>query len=513
MTGSPCHTPGIFVMKNGLLEAFPSSDLAFGQTILLTSKDERGKAQAKHWTEKRAAGEGEWDTHIKGGNILGLSPINSENKCHWGALDIDQYSETGVMESVCTKLCAVKLPSMVTFSKSRGIHVFVLFSCWIPASLVQEKMQNLAGYLGHAAGEVFPKQTSIRAEGGGQQDYGNWISMPFWGGDKLRGIVTLVDREGRRTTADLENFLSHVKDIQITDQELRDFEIPIPDIKFPEGPPCLNLLFSERPEQGSRNILLANAAVYAKKAFPDSWEGQVMKYNAMFSIPLSGREVDNITKSYARKEYNYQCRIEPLKSHCSAKKCRACRFGIGHQTVLPGNQSLSMINTEPPIWYMDITLKEGTVKRISLSTEQLQNPFLFQKRCMEVLQEMPSVVKREDWEAMVSEMMAAVQVIQIPKEMTRGGQFMDVLEDFLDRAADEPVKEHLLSGQPVRENGEILFRLKDLNNYMNAQRFTLLPYNEVIAALKNYCDAQRRSVRIREKCVSVWCIEEKVFGQ
>lgn len=164
-----------------------------------------------------------------------------------------------------------------------------------------------------------------------------------------------------------------------------------------------------------------------------------------------------------------------------------------------------MINTDPPIWYLDIVLKDGREKRISLTTEQLQNPIGFQKRCMEVLQEMPPVLKREDWTEVVNELMASVKIIDVPMEMTREGQFMDIFGDFLSMAGGKgSSEEDILRGLAWFDDGSYYFRLRDLNQYMTIQRFTQLAPNEILAAIKNTLKGERVFKKINDKGMSLW---------
>ena len=74
---------------------------------------------------------------------------------------------------------------------------------------------------------------------------------------------------------------------------------------------------------------------------------------------------------------------EPMSSHCNQSVCRGLKHGIG-TTSMPAISGLSVILSEPRLWFLDI---DG--RRLELTTEELQAPRLFQRACMEQLNFMP----------------------------------------------------------------------------------------------------------------------------
>lgn len=487
-----------------LLNIFKSSDLAFGQSHVSKEQDTRGKRAAKHWTEKRPVNIANWAAHVHGDVALGLSPINSKNSVHWGAIDIDVYNNAKLHEEYCMKLSKLGVPATVTRSKSGGVHIFFLLSEWVPAETMLNKLQEIAAYLGRAAAEIFPKQTTLKVEGTETPDYGNWISMPFFGGKRA-----LMPTSEGPVVVTLDEWIQISPKLQMSAKELGALAMPVPEDVFPDGPPCLNQLFTEPQGEGSRNILLFNAAVYHKMAGTTNLDGALQKANSMFQSPLPLTELSAIIRGINKKDYCYQCRTEPLKSFCNSRKCRSLQFGVGHKSFLPGNQSLTMLATDPPLWYVDLTLKNGESKRISLTTDQLQKPGLFQKRVMEVLQEMPPVPKIQEWQETVQGMMSSVKIIEMPEEMTRVGQFLELLEEFLDNAGDDAELNNVSFGSPVRMPEGYYFRMKDLLIYLASMRVNTLAPNEITAALKNQCHASRVGRKVDGRFYNLWFLPRK----
>ena len=81
-------------------EIFEGNNSAFGQLILSGKKDARGKEKGRPWIRRETVSEQLWKDHIEGktdanGKLLpalGVIPINEENKCRWGCIDIDIYN-------------------------------------------------------------------------------------------------------------------------------------------------------------------------------------------------------------------------------------------------------------------------------------------------------------------------------------------------------------------------------------------------------------------------------------
>ena len=104
---------------------------------------------------------------------------------------------------------------------------------------------------------------------------------------------------------------------------------------------------------GSRNVVLANVAVYLKQKYPETWEDQLVTYNHdKFDEPLPNSEVQAIIKSYGRSDYFFQCSTAPLVTYCNKRECLRRKFGVGSSSedIPVIVDSLTKVNTSPPIW-------------------------------------------------------------------------------------------------------------------------------------------------------------------
>tara|TARA_R110000787_G_scaffold4561_12_gene17290 strand:+ start:2733 stop:4247 length:1515 start_codon:yes stop_codon:yes gene_type:complete len=474
-----------------LFNIFPGSDLAFGRTTVGDNTNAKGKTDSKSWLIHRPVTVDDFQSHIEGSEGIGLPPINSENKVRWGAIDVDVYQGID-LKKLQTQITENTLPLVLCRSKSGGPHIFLFVREWIDAAVMISMMQSFAGFLGFGDSEIFPKQAKLlRNEG--SQDFGSWINLPYFGGTV--NMRYAHDEQGAAITTIME-FEAFVKSRQIMPNEMPDLIAPKgkeSDSVLPDGPPCLNRILA-KPVTENRNEILSNLCVYAKKRWPDEWETKVVEVNNKFDPPLPKREVDNLVKSYKKTDYRYKCSREPLCRHCDASACKKAKYGIegSEDEKMPDSRSLTMIATDPPIWYLSINIGVDDSARISLTTEELQTPRLYQRRCMEELQVMPPIPKGPEWQERITSLMKNCTVVEIPKGMSPTDQFIEVLKQFLESRSEEPVIEDILRGMPFLGDEGWSFRMSDVTQFLQNQRFTLLKYREYAEILRGLGATSKR---------------------
>lgn len=484
-----------------MMDLFRGSDLAHGRSEMTKTVSQKGKHEAKSWMEKRPAGLEEWEAHLKGQAGLGIPPLASDNTVRWGAIDVDIYEGLSI-EQLNQKVQEHRLPLVVCRSKSGGPHIYMFLQEPVPAALMIEKLDALAGFLGFGTSEIFPKQASIGTDGK-TPDYGSWINMPYFGGTRF--LRYGLDAAGN-ALPDVGSFSDFCRKLALTAADLAAFETPrVSEELFPDGPPCLNTIMAGKPVD-FRNVILSNAAVYCRKAFGETWGIELDKINQRFPQPLGSAEVEAIKRSYAKKDYKYQCSKQPLCNFCESSKCKKTRFGIGGGDFLPTQRSLTMVDTDPPIWYLDLKMPDGKDRRISLSTEQLQNPRLFQRRAMETVHQMPPVLEMPEWETVVQGLMAHCSIIEVPPSMTPGGQFVERVNEFLGNRASTESLDDVLRCLPYRDAEGHYFRLKDLWAFLKQERFDLLKQHEMVSILRGSLRAVRVFKVVKAKGINLMMI-------
>ena len=299
-------------------EIFQGNNSAYGIMKLTGETTEKGKAVSKAFIKREIITDTLWKEHIEGKEpALGVIPINENNECKWGCIDIDVYNVDHLV--LMRNIKGLDFPLVTFRSKSGGAHLFLFTKDFIPASLMQSKLKAMAKALGYEGSEVFPKQTQIFMDRG---DTGNFLNLPYHGG--IRGLRYAIKAGGE--AASLESFYSIYDEWVQTREQVENLKVQtsVPSNEtFEQGPPCLNKLAKEGFGEGSRNNALFNVGVYRKKSNPDNWEDMLVSDNQkVMDPPLSNSEVQSLIKSLNRKGYDkYRCKEQPICSVCDPARC------------------------------------------------------------------------------------------------------------------------------------------------------------------------------------------------
>ena len=97
---------------------FKGSDIAHGTFVVKNNRASDGKKQGSAKILREPTTIEMWQEHLKGGVGLGIIPIRSDNKCRWGAIDIDDYAVSH--KELVAKLKENKIPAVVGRTKRQG---------------------------------------------------------------------------------------------------------------------------------------------------------------------------------------------------------------------------------------------------------------------------------------------------------------------------------------------------------------------------------------------------------
>ena len=128
-----------------LLKAFEGFRTAHGQTEVSTQRM-AGKQKAKSYIVRNPLTLELVQRHIEGKQGVGAIPINEDNKCKFGALDIDVYPLDHA--ALIKQLSQNNVPCIVCRSKSGGAHIFFFFKEWFSAGQFRDKAAEIAAMLG-----------------------------------------------------------------------------------------------------------------------------------------------------------------------------------------------------------------------------------------------------------------------------------------------------------------------------------------------------------------------------
>ena len=478
---------------------FDGLQAAYG-TYKINGRDPKGKATGKATVVKEPRTTELWEAHLAGKQSIGIIPINESNACKWGCIDIDEYNFDH--QALIEKLQSAKLPLVVCRSKSGGAHVFLFVQDFIPAKDMQDTLKRLAVSLGYGACEIFPKQIVLHLERG---DVGNFLNTPYF--DSENGIRYAFNKDG--TAATIEEFFDlYDENVQTHEQVLALQVEEDPDLPLKDGPPCLQMLCKNGIPEGARNNGLFNLGVYLRKAYPDTWESEILTHNMKFiHPPLPLGEVNTVARQLERKDYAYKCSDAPINSVCNRELCMTRKFGI--EGVVTGVQiaNLRKYNSVPPVWFLDVMGQP-----LEMQTDDLLNQAAFQRACVEQLNFLPRTLKKDFWETRINGLLNEMSetegsIIEVSEDVSITGQFNEHLEDFCTghQAAEE--REQILLKRPWTdsERGETYFRLKDLESHLVKANFKHFKTHQIAQRLRDLNGAASK-LTIQGKQVRLWRI-------
>ena len=239
----------------------------------ITHTETGGKVLGRAVTYTRAASSEDYHNHLLGKVGIGIIPLLKNDKCYFGAIDIDIKGDTKLSESLEDlekKVRLLNMPLMLFRSKSGGAHLYLFAKEPISARLVQKRLSEFADELGYGGCEVFPKQvTRLRTI-----DAGNWINIPLFGEERY--AIYEGNKLNTKTALKTCEFLS------VTEEQLIGFKIERNDF-FADGPPCLQTIVRMGIGEGSRNNILMAVAVYMKYKHGDDWQENLIAFNEVIS--------------------------------------------------------------------------------------------------------------------------------------------------------------------------------------------------------------------------------------
>ena len=461
-----------------------------------------GKAQGKAGVTREPRTKELWENHLLGNSMgIGIIPINEDNCCKWGCIDIDQYPLDHKV--LVQKIRKLKLPLVVCRSKSGGAHCFLFATEWVEARDMQKALQHMSSALGYGESEIFPKQVKLHLDRG---DVGNFLNLPYY--DAENGLRYAFLDDG--TSASIDEFYElYDKHVQTPEEVVKLQVVGNKETDLlNDGPPCLQILCKAKISEGGRNNGLFNIGVYLRKAYPDSWESEILKYNMDFlSPPLPLPEVNVVAKQVERKDYAYKCSDAPINANCNKDLCRTRKFGIGAAVAGATIANLRKYNSVPPVWFMDVNGEP-----LELDTEALMNQMQFQKACMEQLNFMPRSMAKQQWESRISTLLTEMKdnesaIIEVAQDASISGQFYDYLEEFCRHQQQAQDKEEILLRRPwTDEDSDItFFRLKDFEGFLRKNKFFEYKSHKIAQRLRDI-NGESVVLKIKGRAVRVWQI-------
>lgn len=483
-------------LARSFYDLFRGSDRSHGAYVIAPatgrSAAER-KVQGKAHTVRSPVTVPLWRDHLDGKKGLGVAPILEEGLCNFAAIDVDDYSLDPI--ALARRVEEAKLPLVTCRTKSGGAHLYVFLKEPTSAAEVRVALMEWTIALGHPKCEIFPKQEALADDA----DLGNWINMPYFGGDRTTRYAI---KEGRSLST--VEFLEHARALTTDLAGIKAARVP-EDESLRGAPPCLQHLARSGFPPGTRNGGLLNLGIYAKKRFGDQWEQHVDQYNARLMSPsLPTSEVRTVAGSLKKRNYVYTCKQEPIASCCNRAICLKREFGIRGSKGDPGVSfgNLRKILTEPPSWIIGV---DGRDVRLD-STEDLISQPRFAARCVEAINVLPKKTDGDAWHEIVTELLAQVEEIAAPEDASTSGQFLALVEKFTtgDGRAEGRDPAEVFAGKPFVQDGFVFFRSSDLFAFLERRRIRVNP-REAWVWLRD-AKGKTEQFRVRGRNVRCWAI-------
>lgn len=407
-----------------------------------------------------------WTQHVDGVVGLGIIPINEENKCWWGVLDVDGEVDHVMLQR---NIQANHLPLVVCYSKSKSAHCFLFLEESVPAESIRAILEEMASKLGVAGCEIFPKQNTLNIEKG---DLGNWLNMPYYA--NTRKGVLLVGDELREQ--ELDEFLAYAYSKRLTPEQWSELighlrkQVENLDAVLEGAPPCIQyILKTQGITEGGRNKLMYNIAVYCKKKYSDNeWQDKVKEIHDKYATePLSIKELNTIISSVEGKEYRYQCKDGMLKQFCNASVCVERENGIDFSSEIKTIKQATRILTTPPIYAVEVEMEADRPSKVYVNTDQLFKQDLFRKACSEQLHKTFIPVSIKQWNEISTNIINTAINQEPPFDMTESSQlYLGLIDYLVNRLRTD--KSCLIDDEGVwlcESEGRVYFKLNGLREY------------------------------------------------
>ena len=490
-------------------DIFKGLDRARGVTYVDKKGEDGQKIKGKSFVTREKVTDDLWNKHLQGIEpSLGIIPINDDNKCRWGCIDIDSYAGFD-HKKLINKIKELKLPLVVFRSKSGGAHVFLFTEVPVEAKIVRDKLLSISAVLGYGGAEVFPKQIELKS----QDDTGNFLNLPYFNGDNTTRYAFKDDG----TAASLEEFYGIYKNVKQLD--VGSIKVERPESEFSDGPPCLESLTQTDIKDG-RDRILYQYIQYAKRKWPENWQSKINAFNYKYfekhpEGPLEDKIVQGKIKFNDGKDLGFKCNEEPMCNHCDKSLCKTRKFGIGGDSVFPTLSDLQKVELDEPYYWVNV---DG--ERIKLDTiDSLLEQRLFRRTVAKQINKKPPRITIKEFEKYTDMLLAGVEIIKAPIGSSLIEQLKDHLEEYClnDSSATTNKEEIFLGNVWTSESKHHFIFNKFFHGYLQRRKWPE-KHQTTQDLLIQHCGCKDDRIYIGKKRPSVMIVDafekpEKVYQQ
>jgi len=475
---------------------FKGLERAHGVTYVDKKGVDGQKIKGKSFVQRQDVTQKMWADHLQGSEpSLGIIPINDENNCKWGCVDIDSYAGFD-HKKLINKIKHLQLPLLVFRSKSGGAHVFLFTTVPVEAKLMRDKLLSISAVLGYGGSEVFPKQVKLKS----QEDTGNFLNLPYFNGDETTRYC--FNDEGE--AVNLESFYLLYDLYKRTPEQLEQLQIKRPESEFNDGPPCLESMTQTDIKDG-RDRILYQYIQYAKRKWPENWQGKINAFNYKYfekhsEGPLEDKIVQGKIKFNDGKDLGFKCNEEPMCNHCDKNLCRTRKFGIGGESVFPSLTDLQKVLLDEPYYWVNVDGDRVKLDNIDYLMEQR----LFRRTVAKQINKKPPRITVKEFEKYTDQLLSGVEEVEAPQGSSKIDQLSNHLEDYcIQRSIGTITKPDILNGAVYKEDNKHVFTFHRFFHGHLTKKKWKDDYQETQQMLKEHCGCEEGRMIIGKKKPSV----------
>ena len=492
-------------MEDRFIEIFTGLKRAHGCTYINTTPKEGVKLKTKSFVKREQVTSDHYKNHLHGVEpSLGIIPINEEDMCKWGCIDIDSYAGFD-HQKLIRKIKTLNLPLVVCRSKSGGAHVFLFSEDFVEAKTMRDKLNQIRAVLGFGNAEVFPKQIELKSE----EDTGNFLNLPYFNHE----VSTRYAFKDDGSAATIEEFYGIYNNVKQLD--VGSIKVERPQSEFSDGPPCLESLTQDKLNDG-RDRVIYQFIQYAKRKWPEEWSKKINQFNyTHFVEPLEDKVIQDKIKFHSKKDLGFKCNEEPMCNHCDKSLCKTRKFGIGGESVFPTLSDLQKVELDEPYYWVNV---DG--ERVKLDTiDSLLEQRLFRRTVAKQINKKPPRITIKEFEKYTDMLLAGVEIIKAPIGSSLIEQLKDHLEEYCtnDSAATTNKEEIFLGNVWTSEGKHHFIFNKFFHGYLQRRKWPE-KHQTTQDLLIQHCGCKDDRIYIGKKRPSVMIVDafekpEKVYQQ
>jgi hypothetical protein len=431
------------------IKIFQGLNRAHGVTYVDRKGADGQKIKGKSFVQRDIVTEKMWHNHLNGVEpSLGIIPITDDNTCKWGCIDIDSYAGFD-HKKLINKIKNLNLPLLVFRSKSGGAHVFCFTTVPVEAKLMRDKLVSVSAVLGYGGSEVFPKQVELKSK----DDTGNFLNLPYF---NCKNTTRYCFNDNAEAVS-LDGFFNLYQLNKITPDQLENLKIKRPESEFGDGPPCLESITQTEIKDG-RDRILYQYIQYAKRKWPESWQGKINAFNYKYFEKHSEGPLDDLQK----------------------------------------------VELDEPYYWVNVDGERVKLDNIDYLIEQR----LFRRTVAKQINKKPKRVTVKEFETYVDQLLQGVEIIKAPEGSSIVDQLKEHLEEFCtNRTAAETTKKDILNGNVYTEEGKHKFIFhKFYHGHLQRKKWPEKP-QVTQQMLKEYCSCKDDRIIIGKKRPTIMVVD------